>query len=127
MCIRDACNALPGELLPWNGGALATYDDGRIDLWTSGGSTELPIDRAAHGTLTVGPLGIVSIGDGKVLVSRDGIGYKVSPIPAPMADANNGRGGPTVAVGDQSVLVLEWKRVDDFTRTPSLWLGSFGS
>ena len=131
LCIRDACHDLPGELLPWNGGALATYDDGRIDLWTSGGSTELPMNPpAAHGTLTVGPLGIVSIGDGKVLVSRDGIGSKVSPIPAPMADGNNGpRGGPsgTVAVGDQSVLVLEWKRVDEFTRTPSLWLGSFGS
>lgn len=115
-----------GSLLPWSGGALATYDDGQIDVWTSGGSEELPI--GAHpGTVGAGPLGLVSVGDGEVLVSRDGIDSKVSAIPAQMADATGRRGRPSVVVGDQSVLVLEWKRIDEFTMQPSLWLGTFAS
>ncbi len=70
----------------------------------------------------------MSIGDGKVLVSRDGIDNKVSSIPAQMADAVNGGGGSTVvAVGDRTVLVLESAPADEFelTWTSSLWLGTF--
>ena len=80
------------------------------------------------GTVATGPLGLVSIGDGQVLVSRDGIDYKVSSIPAQMADPANGAGGSTVvAIGDRTVLVLESAPADEFKRTwtPSLWLGTF--
>jgi hypothetical protein len=122
----------PQELLPWRGGALAIDGDGRIEVWTSGGSAELPIAAQVHGTTTsalataTGPLGLVSIGDEQVLVSRDGIDYKVSSIPAQMADPANGGGGSTVvAVGDRNVLVLESARVGEFTMTQSLWLGTF--
>ena len=125
LCIRDACSVLAGELLPWRGGVLAIDDDGRIDYWTSGGAAKLPMAAQVHGTVATGPLGLVSIGDGQVLVSRDGIDYKVSSIPAQMAAAAHGRGSTVVAVGDRTVLALEWKSVDDFTMTPSLWLGTF--
>jgi hypothetical protein len=112
--------------LPWRGGVLATDRDGRAELWTPDGSAELPIAAQVHGTVATGPLGLVSIGDGQVLVSRDGIDYKVSSIPAQMADPANGGGGSTVvAVGDRTVLVLESARVGEFTMTQSLWLGTF--
>ena len=128
LCIRDGCHSLAGELLPWRGGVLATNSDGRAELWTSDGSEELPIAAQLHGTVATGPLGIVSIGDGQVLVSRDGIDYKVSSIPAQMADPANGAGGSTVvAIGDRTVLVLESAPADEFelTWTSSLWLGTF--
>ena len=128
LCIRDGCSGLPGELVPWRGGALAIDGDGRVEFWTSGGSAELPMAVQADGTVATGPLGIVSIGDGQVLVSRDGIDYKVSSIPAQMSDAVNGGGESTVvAVGDQTVLVLESEPADEFeaTWTSSLWLGTF--
>jgi hypothetical protein len=82
----------------------------------------------ADGTVATGPLGLVSIGDGQVLFSRDGIDYKVGSIPPQMSDAANGRGKSTVvAVGDQTVLVLESEPADEFesTWTSSLWLGTF--
>jgi hypothetical protein len=125
LCIRDACSVLAGELLPWRGGALAIGDDGRIDFWTSGGSAKLPMAAQVQGTVATGPLGLVSIGEEKVLVSRDGIDYKISSIPAQMAAATNARRSTVVAVGDRTVLALEWKSVDDFKWTPSLWLGTF--
>ena len=113
------------ELTPWRDGVLATDGDGHGDFWTSGGAAEFPIAAQVHGTVTTGPLGLVSIGDEQVVVSRDGIDYKVSSIPAQMAAAAHGRRASTVAVGDRTVLALEWKSVDDFTMTPSLWLGTF--
>ena len=116
LCVRDGCSGLPGALLPWRGGALAIDGDGRIEFWTSGGPTELPIEVQRDGTVATGPLGLVSIGDGKILVSRDGIDHKVSSIPAQMADANVGGGSTVIAVGDRTVLVLE---------DNSLWLGTF--
>ena len=126
LCIRDGCSSLAGELLPWRGGLLAIHDDGSIDFWTSGGSAKLPMAAQEHGTVATGPLGLVSIGDGQVLVSRDGIDYKVNSIPAQMADRANGGGGSTVvAVGDRTVLVLESAKVGESTRTQSLWLGTF--
>lgn len=126
LCIRDTCHALPGELLPWRGGVLAIDGDGRIAFWTSGGSAELPMAALADGTVATGPLGLVSIGDGEVLVSRDGIDYKVSSLPAQMADPANGGGGSTVvAVGDRTVLALESRKTGEFTMTHSLWLGTF--
>ncbi len=98
---------------------LATDGDGHAELWTSDGSAELPMAAQLRGTVATGPLGLVSIGDGQVLVSRDGIDYKVSSIPAQMAEAD------AVAVGDRTVLVLESARVGDFEWTWSLWLGTF--
>jgi hypothetical protein len=126
LCIRDECHAVARELLPWKGGALAIYGDGRIAIWTSGGPTELQIAAQPDGTVATGPLGIVSLGDGQVLVSRDGVDYKVSSIPAPMADPANGGGGSSVvAVGDRAILVLASTRTGEFTVTQSLWLGTF--
>ncbi len=106
---------------------LAIHDDGGIDFWTSSGSAKLPIPAQVAGTVATGPLGLVSVSldDKKALVSRDGIDYKVSPIPTQMGDANSRRSGPTVAVGDRTVLVLAWTPLDEFTSTPSLWLGTF--
>ncbi len=116
----------PQELLSWKGGVLATDGGGHVESWTSGGSADLPIAAQVHGTVATGPLGLVSIGDGQVLVSRDGIDYKVSSIPGQMADPTNGGGGSTVvAVGDRTVLVLESARTGEFTMTRSLWLGTF--
>jgi hypothetical protein len=99
---------------------LAIDGDGRIDFWTSGGSAALPMAAQVPGTVATGPLGLVSIGDGQVLVSRDGIGYKVSSIPAQM-----GAAGSTVAVGDRTVLASKLAAVDEFKWTWSLWLGTF--
>lgn len=114
------------ELLTWKGGVLATDGDGHTEFWTSGGSSELPIAAQIHGTIATGPLGLVSIGDAQVLVSRDGIDYKISSIPTQMADpANEGRGSTVVAVGDRTVLVLDSKRTGELTMTESLWLGTF--
>jgi hypothetical protein len=98
------------------GGALVIDGDGRMELWTSGGSEELPMAAPRPGTVATGPLGLVSIGDGQALVSRDGIDHKVSSIPAQMADAIGGGRSTVVAVGDRTVLVL----MDE-----SLWLGTF--
>ena len=105
--------------MPWRGGALAIDGDGRIALWTSGGSAELPMTARVHGTVATGPLELVSIGDGQVVVSRDGIDSRVSSIPAQMAEST------VVAVGDRTVLALASARVDEFTLTHSLWLGTF--
>ena len=122
------------QLLPWSGGLLATDGVKQFDVWTSSGSSELPMVASLRastaqggGTVGTGPLGLVSIGNGQVLVTRDGVDYKVGAIPVQMAEAAQGRGTSTaVAVGDRTVLVLEWRRVDEFTKTPSLWLGTFG-
>jgi hypothetical protein len=113
------------EPLPWRGGVLVTDSDGRINLWTSGGSAELPMAAQVHGTIATGPLGLVSIGDGQVIVSRDGIDYKVSSIPAQMAEAAHGNEPAVVAIGDKTVLVLLRARVEEFTVAQSLWLGTF--
>ena len=125
LCIRDGCSSLAGELLPFRGGALATHDDGRIDFWTSGGSAKLPMAAQVPGTVATGPLGLVSIGDGKVLVSRDGIDYKISSIPAGMADPANGGGGRP---SSPSVTALSWSsRVRGLASsriTQSLWVGT---
>ena len=115
------------RVAPWNGGVLAIDGAGRIDFWTSGGPTELQVAAQPDGTVAAGPLGIMSIGDGKVVVSRDGNDSKISSIPAQMADPANGGGGSTViAVGDRTVVVLERARVGEFEWTNSLWLGTFG-
>jgi hypothetical protein len=116
----------PQQLLPWRGGVVAADGDGHLDFWTSGGSTELPMAAQVHGAVATGPLGLVSIGDGQVLVSRDGIDYKVSSIPAQMADpAIFAADSTVVAVGDRTVLVLESRRTGEFTMARSLWLGTF--
>jgi hypothetical protein len=119
-------------LLPWMGGALVP-DDLRLDFWSSDGFSKLPMVAnlpasmaQAFGTVATGPLGLVKIAGGQVLVSRDGSTYQIESIPPAMAEATRGiNGGTTVAVGDRSVVVLRWATVDDFTRTPSLWLGTF--
>jgi hypothetical protein len=113
-------------MTPWREGVLVTDGDGHGDFWTSGGSAASPITAQVHGAVATGPLGLVSIANGQVLVSRNGIDYKVNSIPTQMDEAQRARRARVVAVGDRNVLVLEWARVDDFTTTPSLWLGTFG-
>lgn len=126
LCIRDACDALPRQLVPWRAGALAIDGDGQTTFWTSSGPTDLPLTARVRGDVARGPLGLVSMRDREVLVSRDGIDYRVSSLPADMADlANGGGGSTTMAVGDQSVLVLRKARTGEFTMTQSLWLGTF--
>jgi hypothetical protein len=119
-----------GDLRPWMGGALA----GGSDLWTSSGSSRLPIAADLPQTqlpFAVGPLGLVSVSmeDHEVFVSRDGIHFGLSPIPAQMMDAFKGRlwaqYAPQVAVGDRTVLDLEWFDDGINAPTPSLWLGTF--
>jgi hypothetical protein len=110
-----------GDLRPWLGGALV----GNGDFWTSAGSSKLPIaaDLSPQGgTVGVGPLGLVIVTTQQALVSRNGIDSGLSPIPADMAAASHSRGGPTVAVGDEMVLVLETVR-GEVSATHSLWLG----
>jgi hypothetical protein len=116
LCIRKECHGVAGDLMTWKGGVLATNADGRLEVWTSGGSTELPMASPSGGTVATGPLGLVSIGDGQVLVSRDGIDSKVNPMPAEIADAVGGGASTVIAVGDRTVLVLA---------SDSLWLGTF--
>ena len=101
----------PRTLLPWRDGVLATDGDGHLSFWTSDGAAEIPVAAQMRGTVATGPLGLVSIGDGQVLVSRDGEGSRVSSMPAAMA------GSAVIAVGDQTVVVLDQ---DD-----TLWLGTF--
>jgi len=121
-------------LLSWMSGALVTDGPGRFDFWTSDGFSKLPMVgnlpasmAQGHGAVA-GPLGLVSIDRGQVLVTRDGNAYQIESIPEAMAHAAHGINGSTsVAVGDRSVLVLQWATVDESTRTPSLWLGTFGS
>jgi hypothetical protein len=113
-----------GDLRPFLGGALA----GSSDLWTSSGSSKLPIAadlKARAGPTGVGPLGLVGLTNDNenAFVSRDGVGFGISPIPARMTVGNHSRGGPTVAVGDRTVLILETVRSDVFV-SHSLWLGT---
>jgi hypothetical protein len=112
------------RLVPWRGGALAIDGAGNASFWTSGGSAELPMAAQLYETVATGPLGIVSIGDGQVLVSGDGLDYKVGTIPAQI-----GHGSTIVAVGDRSVLVFVRTATGDitagdWTMAQSLWLGT---
>jgi hypothetical protein len=124
-----------GDLRPWMGGALVTDGNGGFEVWTSGGSSKLPIAADLPNTqlpVAVGPLGLVSVSmeDRETFVSRDGINFALSPIPAQMSDAFKGRlwgpHAPTVAVGDRTVLDLEWSDDGNNPAIPSLWLGTFG-
>jgi hypothetical protein len=118
------------DLRPWMGGALV----GGADVWTSSGSSRLPIAGDLPRTqlpFSVGPLGLVSVSmeDQKVFVSRDGVHSGVSPIPPEMMSAFHGRlwaqYAPEVVVGDKTVLDLEWWDDGNNPPTPSLWLGTF--
>ena len=77
------------RLVPWRDGVLATDGDGHAELWTSDGSAELPMAAQLRGTVATGPLGLVSIDDGQVLVSRDGVDYQGQL--DPRADGRAGR------------------------------------
>jgi hypothetical protein len=123
LCIRDECSSLARELLPWKGGALAVGGEGRVTFWTSGGPAAFPMTAQVRGTVATGPLGLVSIGDGQVVASRDGIESQVSSLPTQMGDG--GGEWDSVAVGDRTVVVLVKARTGDFTSSQSLWLGTF--
>jgi len=130
-------------LVPWMGGALATDGVGRFGLWTSQGYTELPMGADLPPAPTevdptfrpfaTGPLGLVSIrrdgGMGSLvmdsLVTRDGVDWKIQPLPSAMATSTD-HPGPTIAVGDLSVLYLTWSghRGSAEVYVPSLWVGS---
>ena len=67
--------------------------------------------------------------DRTTFVSRDGVDFALSPIPGEMMTAFRGRlwgpYAPKVAVGDRTVLDLEWFDDGNHLPTPSLWLGTF--
>jgi hypothetical protein len=122
------------SLLPWMGGALVTDGAMRFDLWTSQGHSELPMatelptsSEHSGGIVNVGPFGLVSIlpGDKQVIFTRDGVDRKVQPIPDAMAAFSGiNRHGPSVHVGDRSVLFSSWTEIADQVWVPSLWVGS---
>lgn len=123
-----------GRLVPWQGGALMTDGIGRFDFWTSDGSTEWPMaaevpvqPQQGFDIFATGPLGLVSIrrDTQEVLVTRDGVEWKIQPMPAAMVTASNR--GPTIAVGDRTVVYLTWSGFYGAgePHVPSLWVGSF--
>jgi hypothetical protein len=129
-------------LLPWMGGALVrngpahfgvytqalvNNGSGHVDLWTSAGLTKLPVPADLGGTVGIGPLGIFVFDASKAWVSRNGIDYGMSLMPAQIADANHGgtHYPATVAVGDRTILVLERDDPQTGRITWSLWLGAF--
>jgi hypothetical protein len=122
------------RVVPWMGGALVTDGLGRFDLWTSQGYSELPMvadfPAPAEDTgalFATGPLGLVSIRRDslEVLVTRDGVDWKVQSMPAAMVTAGD-HPAPTIAVGDRSVLYLTWSGYwgEGEGYVPSLWLGT---
>jgi hypothetical protein len=130
-----------GLLLQWMGGALVTDGVGRFDFWTSEGLSELPMAEEVLAALTqpnpasgtpsgaafgTGPLGLVTVSmdDQEVLVTRDGVDYRIQPMPAAMAaDQANSRARPSVIVGERSVLVVLWSGTYE-APIPSLWRGT---
>ena len=125
------------RLVPWMGGALVTDGVGRFDLWTSQGYSALPMGadlpspaEATNPTFTslaTGPLGLVSMRRDslQVLVTRDGVDWKIQPMPAAMVTDSDRREW-TIAVGDRSVLYLTWSGYwgEGEGQVPSLWVGS---
>jgi hypothetical protein len=113
--ISDRGDRVP-QLFPWKGGALMTDGASLFDLWTSGGSSELPLADGVptpapiigswSGLIVVGtgPLGLVSmrVDRAEVLLTRDGVDWKIQPAPSVPA------GFPSIAVGDSSILYLGW-------------------
>jgi hypothetical protein len=124
------------RVVPWMGGALVTDGVGHFGLWTSHGYSELPMAadfpaQAEDGDPTytpfaTGPLGLVSIrrASREVFITRDGVDWKLQPIPAAMVTESDKE--PTVAVGERSVLYLTWSGHFGAGEAwvPSLWVGS---
>jgi hypothetical protein len=131
-------DALSGRLVPWKGGALETDGVGVFNLWTSQGYSELPMsaDFPTPGEaqdpysapFVTGPLGLVSIrlDSMEVLVTRDGSDWKIGSLPSAMLTDSDYQMGPSVAVGDRSVLYLTWSGYwgEGEGYVPSLWLGT---
>jgi hypothetical protein len=129
-------NGGEGLVLPWMGGALVTDGVGQFDLWTSDGPSELPMAAELPATWTqteafdasveVGPLGLVTVTkDAKqILVSRDGVDWRIQPTPDAMAAGQTlFYGAPTVVVGNRSVLVVVWSGSAE-ARIPTFWVGT---
>jgi hypothetical protein len=129
-------NGHEGSVLPWMGGALVADGVGNFDVWTSDGPSELPMaaelpaawtqTEASDASVEVGPLGLVTVlKDGKqILVSRDGVDWKIQPMPEAMAAGQTlVYGAPTVVVGDRSVLVVVWSGSGE-ARIPTFWVGA---
>jgi hypothetical protein len=124
--------ASEGRLMPWKGSALVTDGIGRFDLWTSQGLSVWPMTAEVPGQpqqgsvlLATGPLGLMAVRMDRmeILVTRDGVDWKIQPMPAAMVTDTDR--GPTIAVGDQSVLCLTWSGYNgEGPVVPSLWVGS---
>ena len=126
------------RLVPWNGGALLTDGVGHFRLWTSQGYSELPMAAdfptqaeprdPTFTPIATGPLGLVSIRRDslEILVTRDGVDSKIQPIPAAMEPDSDYNLGPSIAVGDRSVVYLTrsgyWGEGEGYI--PHLWVGS---
>jgi hypothetical protein len=107
---------------------------GRFEFWTSEGSTEWPMAAEVPAQpqqglvlIATGPLGLVSIrrDTQEILVTRDGVDWKIQPMSAAMVTESNR--GPTIAIGDRSVVYLTWSGYYGAgePHVPSLWVGSF--
>jgi len=126
------------------GGALVTDGFGIFDFWTSQGYGELPMGAdfsapaeelpSGFTLVATGPLGLVSIrrdfaesdpAPFESLVTRDGVAWKIQPIPAAMATEGDG-GEPRLAVGERSVVYLTWSGYfgEGEGHIPHLWVGS---
>lgn len=133
--IGNVPNGHEGVVLPWMAGALVTDGVGRFDVWTSDGPTQLPMAAGLPATWTganpqeasygKGPLGLVTVlkDSQRILVSRDGVDWKIETMPAAMAAGSTlFYGAPNVVVGDRSVLVVVWSGSEE-ARIPTFWVG----
>ncbi len=121
-----------GFLLPWIDGVLVTDGVRRFDHWISNGHSAMPMaaERAAateesFAWFGTGSLGLVSVinTEREILFTRDGVDWKVQPMPSQMVTDTFTRREPAVAVGERSVLVLVWSGTRE-APVPSLWLGT---
>jgi hypothetical protein len=124
------------RLVPWMGGALLTDGVGVFDLWTSQGYSELPMAAdfpapadfrdPTYTPFATGPLGLVSIrlDSVEVLVTRDGVDWKLQPMPTAMAAVSDWWLAPTIVVGDRSILYQTWSGSYEEGYVASLWVGS---
>lgn len=98
-------------------------------LWTAGGSQALPLASelppavlSSGQAVAAGPLGLVSVGITDSLFLSGGDDWRVQALPEEMYASGGGRRPPTIAVGDDAVLVLMWSGGEN--PVPTLWRGT---
>jgi hypothetical protein len=123
-----------GSLIPWLDGLLDADAVRRFDQWTSEGKAalpmaiELPASWTGRGAVVgAGSLGVVAVGaaDRVLLVTQDGAGWSLQPMPDAMTLGPTGAmpQSGNVAVGDGAVVILA-RSSDEEDAGMSLWLGT---